>query len=41
MEVVAAPNSNVMPVNMLRWMESGFVTEHIFGYKSKSIIFKL
>jgi len=34
-EVVAAPNSNVMPVNMLRWMESGFVTEHIFGYKKQ------
>jgi hypothetical protein len=33
MEVAAAPNSNVVPVNMLRWMESGFVTEHIFGYK--------
>lgn len=33
MEVVAAPNSNVMRVNMPRWMESGFVTEHIFGCK--------
>jgi hypothetical protein len=33
MDVAVAQNSNVMPVNMLRWMESGFVIEHIFGYK--------